>query len=519
MTVFEINNRIEESFNPTIDKYAMYLRKSRADIEAEKDGEGETLARHKKILTELAVRKGLYVEKIYEEVVSGETIEARTEIKRLIQDCYAGKYRGIIIIDISRLSRGNQGDAQTILDCLKFSNMNRGVLVVTPSKTYDIAHNHDDEEYMEFELFMSRREFNMIKRRLDRGKIQAVVEGNYIGSYRPYGYDIVKSRKSRYLVPNKDEAPYVKMIFDMAIGDNASLDSVVNRLHALGVPGPRGGKWSTPTIRQLLRNPVYIGKIKWRERVKLKTMDEDGEVKTKLVRYTDQYMEYDGKHDGIVDPELFARAVKRFPNPRLKRKHYLVNSLAGILKCQKCGMTMRYKPFPNGKHRVTHDGKKYGCGVKSALLSDVMDALKYALKLHIEDFEAKISSNDLTNEEDVKKEISIIQTELRKIESRKSKLFDGWESGAITDNEFVERKAVLSERIENMKNQILELESSIPEEIDYQDKIVSLHQVIDLLGDSTINANDMNLFLKKVIERIDFSRENTNEFILDVYLN
>ena len=32
-----------------MDKYAIYLRKSRADLEAEKLGEGETLARHKKI--------------------------------------------------------------------------------------------------------------------------------------------------------------------------------------------------------------------------------------------------------------------------------------------------------------------------------------------------------------------------------------------------------------------------------------------------------------------------------------
>ena len=60
-----------------LDHYAIYLRKSRADTEAEKLGEGETLARHRKILTELAARKGLYVERIYEEIVSGETIAAR----------------------------------------------------------------------------------------------------------------------------------------------------------------------------------------------------------------------------------------------------------------------------------------------------------------------------------------------------------------------------------------------------------------------------------------------------------
>ena len=518
MTVFEMNNRIEEALNPTMDKYAMYLRKSRQDIEAEKNGEGETLARHKKILTELAVRKGLYIEKIYEEVVSGETIEARTEIQKLIKDCYAGKYKGIIIIDISRLSRGNQGDAQIIMDCLRFSNASNGILVVTPSKTYDIAHNHDDEEYMEFELFMSRREYKMIKRRLDRGKLQSVIEGNYVSSGRPYGYDIVRRGKSRYLVENKNESPYVKMMFEMSAIEGAPITRIVDKLNALGVPGPTGGIWAQQTVRQLLRNPVYIGKVKWRERVKLKTM-EDGEVKTKLARYTDQYMVYDGKHEGIIDEKLFNIAIKRYPNPRIKKADSLVNPLACLVKCKKCGITLRFKPFPSGRHRFTHDNKKHGCSVKSALSSDVTDALKYALKLHIDNFEVKLDNNEKTNEEDVKREIAIIRSEMKKTEARKAKLFDGWEGGAITDNEFIERKAVLTDRMETMKIQISELELTIPEPVDYSSKIMSLHQALDMLGDPSIKANDLNVFLKKLIDRIDFSRENDSEFILDVYLN
>ena len=34
--------------NDILDEYAIYLRKSRADMEAEAKGEGETLARHEK---------------------------------------------------------------------------------------------------------------------------------------------------------------------------------------------------------------------------------------------------------------------------------------------------------------------------------------------------------------------------------------------------------------------------------------------------------------------------------------
>ena len=118
-----------------MDKYAIYLRKSCADIEAEKYGEGETLARHKKILTELAARNGYYIGKIYQEIVSGETIQARPQMKQLIEDCYKGLYKGIIVIEVTRLSRGNQGDAQTILDCLKYSNQKKMCLSLLQQKS------------------------------------------------------------------------------------------------------------------------------------------------------------------------------------------------------------------------------------------------------------------------------------------------------------------------------------------------------------------------------------------------
>ncbi len=114
------------------------------------------------------------------------------------------------------------------MDCLRYSSGNKGVLVITPTKVYDVAHNSDDEEFMEFGLFMSRREYKMIKRRMDRGREHAVVEGNYMGFYRPYGYDILKTKNSRTLLPNKEEAPIVKLIFEWATKEkhNKAIDDM-----------------------------------------------------------------------------------------------------------------------------------------------------------------------------------------------------------------------------------------------------------------------------------------------------
>ena len=526
MTVFRKNRIIDESMPTHLDKYVIYLRKSRADVEAEKLGEGETLARHKKILTELAARKGLYVEKIYEEIVSGETIEARPEIQKMIQECYDGKYKGIIIVEVTRLSRGNQGDAQTILDCLKYSNRNNGVLVITPTKTYDVAHSQEDEEYMEFELFMSRREYKMIQKRMDRGRKQAVVEGNFMGSYRPYGYNIHKTKTSRTLVPNPDEAPYVKKIFEWCVNEKLSPFKIAQRLDNMGVPTYYGDtEWSKDTVKTILTNPTYIGKVRWNDRMQIKTMN-NGELITSRPRsgHTDHYMEYDGKHlkDALIDDETFYKAKNRFYTDPTKAGHKLKNPLAGILRCKKCNRTLAYQSYQHRKKptspRYTHL-QSHSCTVKSVVADDVIKAVIHALKLYIEDFEMKLDNLPDSNENEISKQIALLRNEIYKTEKKLARLFDSWEDEKITDNEFVERKAVHNNRIENIKQEIENLEYTIPEKEEYQEKIVLLSEALDAIQNDDLEAEIKNEYLKQIIENIAFSRENPTEFILDIDLH
>lgn len=523
MTVFEMNNAVDAAFK--MDVYAIYLRKSRADMEAEKLGEGETLARHKKILTELAARKGLYIGEIYQEIISGaESIEDRPEIKRLIEDCYAGKYRGILIVEVTRLSRGSQRDAQTIMDCLKYANRNNGVLVITPTKTYDIAHNHDDEEYMEFELFMSRREYKMIKRRMDRGREQAVVEGDYMGSYRPYGYDILKTKTARTLLPNEDEAPIVKNIFEWFIKENLSARKIAERLDAMGVPTYSGSaEWSGATVKTILTNPTYMGKVKWNDRMQVKTM-KNGELITSRPRsnHTDKYMEYDGKHKNyaLVDEETFKAASSRFQSDRTKADLKLQNPLAGFFRCKNCGHTMvhqAYKNKPTVAPRYLHR-QSTKCKVKSAVASDVIKAVAHSLKLYIEEFEMKIDNLPDVDENTILEQMEALQRKASAIKKKLAKAFDDYEEGIYTANEFVERKSKHNATLEALQKQMTELEISIPEKEEYEEKILYLSDALNALLDDDLDAEVKNEYLKQIIDRIEYSRENDDEFILDVFL-
>ena len=161
-------------------RYAMYLRKSRIDRELETDDEMETLSRHQTILTAVAEKQGLTIGEIYKEVVSGETISSRPEMQRLLHDVENGMWDGVLVVEIERLARGDSIDQGIVAQTFKYSN----TLIVTPVKTYD-PNNEFDEEYLEFGLFMSRREYKVIKRRMQMGKEQAVKEGNHVANTAP----------------------------------------------------------------------------------------------------------------------------------------------------------------------------------------------------------------------------------------------------------------------------------------------------------------------------------------------
>ncbi len=155
-----------------MEQYVKYLRKSRFDRDYAELSVEETLKRHEAILDKLAESRGYHIAKTYYEVVSGESIAARPEIQKLLEEVNAGLYAGVLVVDVERLARGNGADQAYISQVFQFS----GTKIITPTKVYDPS-NEFDEEYFEFGLFMSRREYKTINRRLIRGRESSASEG------------------------------------------------------------------------------------------------------------------------------------------------------------------------------------------------------------------------------------------------------------------------------------------------------------------------------------------------------
>ena len=233
-------------------------------------------------------------------------------------------------------------------------------------------------------------------------------------------------------------------------------------------------------------------------------------------------MLYDGKHmkDALVDEETFKAVQKKFHKDRTRSNLKLVNPLAGLIKCKKCGKAMRYRSRVKDRYdRFIHVNNTTGCNVKSVIASDVIDAVTYGLKKYIEDFELKIQNTPDINDDTIEKQIEDLEKEIRKIEKKKAKLFDSWEDEQITNNEFVERKAIHNERIETLQKQIEELEYAIPEKLEFEEMLLLLSDAFIAVRDEELDAGSKNEFLKRIISKIEFSRENDTEFILDIDLH
>lgn len=528
----DVKQVLEEACNEyEKDKYAMYLRKSRADLELEAMGEEETLARHKRMLENLAAKHGISMDQItvYHEMVSGDSIDERPEMQRLLSDVYSREYKGVLVVEVERLARGNTRDQGEVADAFQYSNTH----IITPSKVYD-PNNEFDQEYFEFGLFMSRREYKTIKRRLESGKKSSVEEGNYILPNRIFGYNIERrSKKDRLLVPNPAEVPIVHQIFDWYTEEGRATSWIAKQLTLMGVPTTKNKpEWSRHTVRDMLTNLHYLGKVTWNEQRTVKELNpETGKLVKKSIK-TGAMKVYEGKHDAIISVEQFEKAkevLRSRSRAPVKLSTDIVNPFAGILKCKACGKHMEYRDYgrymKNAKTRIQH-GASQVCKVKSMPFDDVCAAVVDALKAAIVDFEIKMQGE--SNQKAVAQHgevIAALEAELTKQKRRKSKLLDSWEAddGMYTRDDFIERKQRYDAAIEKLKKQIQTAKENAPDPIDYTEKIKTVHSIIDCVNDREATAKAKNEFLKRYIDRIEYDVEDYGpgkggKVLLDLYL-
>ena len=459
-----------------INNVAVYLRKSREDDELKE----ETLARHETMLLEYCERNNLNIVKIYKEVVSGESIANRPEMQKLLDDVSRGLYAGVVCVEIERLSRGNQIDQVEILEVFKGSNTK----IYTLNKIYDLSKEDIDEEFLEFALFMSRREYKIINRRLQRGRNQSRQEGYYIGSILPFGFDKVRGEKGFILVPN-DNAKVVQFIFNQYL-DGVNVATITNYLNENGIKPQNHNKiWTPPTVRNVLKNKLYIGM--------LNTNNRGSVIK--------------GKHEPIIDELTFNRAQEKLAKtPKVTNRRKLSNPLAGLVYCSECGRTMIRKINALKFEYITCPSLK--CANRSLKLEKLESLILHELKNELKDFNYFLdnySSEIKAKRNKVANEIAILEKELAKKLDMVERACEMLESGIYSKELFTRRVSVLETDIKALKKNIGVLkENPIDDDTRAYKAIPILEKVLDKYN--TLDAKEKNLLLKSIVERVVFTR-------------
>ena len=252
----------------------------------------------------------------------------RPAFNRLMSDVKAGLVDTVIVYKVDRLSRSlaDFANMMEIFDKQK-------VAFVSVTQYFDTS-SSIGRMTLNILITFAQFEREMISERIRDKIYRSRVKGKYMGGQPVLGYDVIDKK----LIINDHEKFQVRKIFDVYL-NNRSTREIVDLINGWGWTTKRwqtkrghmaGGKPFAPQIiYTILKNPIYIGKIRHNNNV------------------------YEGEHEAIVDPDIFASVqglLKKNSNnlTNTNRKQFS-SILNGILICSHCGSKMMktYTSRPN----------------------------------------------------------------------------------------------------------------------------------------------------------------------------
>lgn len=473
-----------------VNDYLMYLRKSRADEEQSTD---DVLKKHYQILQEFCVKKfgeEMPQQNILKEVVSGETIEDRPMMLKLLEMISTGAYKGVIVVEPQRLSRGNTSQIGRIENVFQYSN----TLIVTPNGDYDLS-KMQERKFLHLMLEQGNDYLEYQKMIMARGRMQAIKNGNYIGSLAPLGYDKVVIDKQKTLEPNSD-AVYIQKIFDMYVNQKMPANQIAKYLASIGKNIP------STSIRHILANPIYIGKVRLNYRPVKKVADAQGNI-SKIRPVSDEYELIDGIHKPIIETKLFEQAQKQIGRCSRKPTNAVArNPYATIAKCGNCGHSLSYRTPHIGEARL-HCACQTTCHTPSILYTAFNDAVISALKDEIQDFEIKATTDVQDAEKTHTTIINALKNNINELTKQQNRLYDFLENGTYSEAVFLQRQTVLKGKIKKAKQSLANELKNKPKIVDYKKQIFTLHEAVELLSSDADNETKNN-FLKSFIDKIEY---------------
>lgn len=303
--------------------------------------------------------------------------------------------------------------------------------------------------------------------------------GEFIGAFPSYGY-IKDPNDTHKLIIDEEAARIVKKIFEWKVNDGMGNLSICHKLNEMGILNPTGYKrkmlnqnynnskisqedysWCPSTVRNILKNDVYIGNItQGKRKVKSYKIHKVEQVPK------EQWITVKNMHEAIIDEELFYKAQSLNKVDTRVQNNGVLSIWAGILKCADCERAM------HKKYCINKNGKRYEyyiCGTyrkkskqlctKHTIKEEILEEIVLqTIRLHIDllvDVNKILEDNINKKMEEVENEkIEKIKKtkkdEVEKVKELKKGLYEDWKNDYITKDEYVEYKKKYEKEIEKI---------------------------------------------------------------------
>lgn len=449
-------------------RVAIYCRVSTIE-QAE---EGYSIDEQNIKIREYCEREGHEIYNLYEDRgISGKNITNRPGIKQLLEDATNNKFDLVIVWKLNRISR-KLLDILNIVDLLNkhniaFRSLTESFETETPSGKLQLNIMGAIGEF----------ERETIAENVKLGLVARARDGRWCGGV-VLGYDLVelpnqgKKRKNTILKINEVEANTVRRIFDL-YSQGHGYKAVVNRINNEGRKTKRNSSFAVSTVKDILQNPVYIGKIRYNVR-------QDWSKKRRNNINANPILS-DGIHEPIIDIETWNK-VQVILKERSKKHNKIYDSefpLTGILRCPVCGAGMTINRSTSkrkdGTRRINEyyscgNWKNKGTAVCNSNSIRVEIADEYVLNKIMELINDEsilrkvidnINKNKSTKLKPTLEQLEQINKEIEKLTDRKNKNIELFEDGILDKNELSTRVKAINNDIDKIKYREQELKKDL----------------------------------------------------------
>lgn len=492
----------------------------------------------------------IYKNKPYKDEGISAKDTKRPAFEELMNDIEAGRIQVIIVTRLDRVTRSLK-DLIELMEKLQKHNV----------KLVSLTESIDTTGPMGRFIINLLGSIAQLEREIDSERVSAdmhhrALAGKWTGGVVPLGYvtkgklirrylekgmsedeaikganKIAPEKGRLYLV--KQDAELVRKIYQFYL-ECKSLRRVTHELNKREIKTPEGESWAATSIRRILTNPTYSGKVLYGKR---KTELATGKLKNvkpelwKIVK---------GEHEGIIPEEIFERVQvlvrQKYMKPSKAKKSYL---LAGLARCGHCkGGMFGYLYFKKKYDKRYFYYRCQNAIQKGRTVCKGMVVSGKILEEQVVDTLLKLSQNEKflhdkemmlkalehhskpvkSDVEDEKKRL--IQEEKRLVEVRNI-LLEKLENKIIDDVVFVERFDENKKQLDSVRNRIAELASQ-GKKIDLQeialqasfDDLCNLPNIWDKLSDEE-KQEKLRTIINQIIVNYD---RKTRKFNLTIQL-